>query len=155
MNLRESYLQRFTENMIDAVELTRRKGQDYAPGNDPFKNFRLIGHVNGTDVPNGILVRLTDKLARFVSLMSRPDNVGAVADEKITDTLADLMVYSNILLVWYQLGQPAANYLEGVVTNTEASPTSDIDDTKTNHPVLTAVGDKLAGLFRWGTAANV
>lgn len=152
MNLRESYLQRFTENMIDAVELTRRKGQDYAPGDDPFKNFRLIGHVNGIDVPNGILVRLTDKLARFVALMNRPDNVGAVADEKITDTLADLMVYSNILLVWFQLGQPAADY-SPVEEEIQPVAVNQIDMAGA-HPVLTAVGDKLAGLFRWGTAGG-
>lgn len=145
--LRQQYLEQFTQNMLTAVEITKRKGQDYSPGDDPYKNFRLCGHICGVDVPNGILVRISDKLSRIKALIDRPGYEAAVADEKLTDTIADLMVYSNILLTWFQLGQPSTEY--SGLDLPESVPEKQAVQTDTVPAKVTKVGEAIGQLFGW------
>lgn len=75
------------------LELIERKNDDYAGSDDAFSNFRYANLV-GVSVPRGILVRMTDKLARISNLL---DKEPSVVGESISDTLDDLTNYAQIL----------------------------------------------------------
>ena len=68
----------------DALQLMQKKNHDYASEEDPYRNFRHFGLL-------GILVRLSDKLARLQSFEEngRLD----VEDESIRDTVLDAINY--------------------------------------------------------------
>jgi hypothetical protein len=77
----------------EGLAIVRRKNADYAEATDAFKNFRYC-ELFDVDVPRGILVRVSDKLARVNNLLKRE---AQVSDEKITDTLIDAINYLAIL----------------------------------------------------------
>jgi hypothetical protein len=62
-----------------------KKNQDYAHQSDPFRNFRMFGTF-------GILVRLSDKIARLRSFEESGQFV--VEDERLEDTLLDIINYA-------------------------------------------------------------
>ena len=62
---------------------------DYAHEGDIFRNFRYFGGL-------GILVRLSDKLARLRSF--EENGTFAVEDEKLLDTVIDAINYA---LIYY------------------------------------------------------
>lgn len=71
----------------EARQLMKAKNMDYATEQDIFRNFRMFGAL-------GILVRMSDKLAR---LRSVTENGGTmVKDESLRDTLLDLINYAVI-----------------------------------------------------------
>jgi hypothetical protein len=78
------------------LAIARAKNADYAGDADVFANFRRSELV-GVPVARGILVRLTDKLARISNLLDKPP---AVADERLTDTIDDAISYLAILGAW-------------------------------------------------------
>lgn len=76
-------------------ELMARKNSDYANptvSSDPFRNFRAFGAY-------GILVRLSDKLARLRTFVekARAGQEMAVKDEGWEDTLIDAINYLTLL----------------------------------------------------------
>ncbi len=75
------------------VEIIKKKNDDYATGDDPYKNFRFASLV-GVSPERAILVRVADKLARVSNLL---DKEPSVKDEKIEDTLLDMCNYLAIL----------------------------------------------------------
>ncbi len=95
------YLEKLRAEFDQCVQLSARKNADYADTSDAFANFRLIETLTrgNTGVAAGIIVRLSDKMQRIANL-TRRDN--AVADEKITDTLRDLAIYSIILKIFLE-----------------------------------------------------
>jgi hypothetical protein len=89
------------ETYKKGVALIKAKNPDYADvDRDAFKNFRFASLV-GVGPKRAILVRISDKLARISNLI---DRVGTekVKNEKIEDTLLDLINYSAILLAMIQ-----------------------------------------------------
>jgi len=70
-----------------ARELQQRKNHDYATEGDIFRNFRYFGGL-------GILVRLSDKLARLRSF--EETGTFKVEDEKLVDTIVDIINYAVI-----------------------------------------------------------
>jgi len=70
-----------------ALEVMKAKNHDYASKGDPYRNFRTFGLL-------GVLVRLSDKLARLRSFTE--NGVTKVADETIQDTLVDVINYAVI-----------------------------------------------------------
>lgn len=68
----------------EARELMLRKNHDYANDADVFRNFRAFGRF-------GILVRLSDKLARLNSFMEKGKL--QVINETLHDTLLDITNY--------------------------------------------------------------
>jgi len=94
--------ERMDERFARCLGIARRKNADYTGGGDPFKNFRLAESV-GVPVARGILVRITDKVARISTLLDQPP---AVADEALTDTIDDAINYLAILGAW--LDEPFA-----------------------------------------------
>ncbi len=71
-----------------ALVLMEKKNSDYAHGSDPFKNFRRHG-------PFGILVRVSDKVARLETFVER--GTFEVQDESFEDTCIDLINYAVLL----------------------------------------------------------
>lgn len=78
-----------------AREIMNKKNSDYGADNDPFRNFHGFGAF-------GILVRLSDKIARmrtFLDKLKRGEAL-AVVSESIEDTALDAINYI-ILFIGY------------------------------------------------------
>lgn len=96
-----------TQEFIDAMKLAyadslaivKAKNKDYSTESNPFRNFEYAQYVN-VDVPDAILVRISDKLARVANLIHQEGR--AVMDERIEDTLCDLANYAIILKVYLE-----------------------------------------------------
>ena len=97
------YLRYLTDLMI---QIAVRKNADYTAGSgDPFANFRLTETLGFGSVETGILVRMTDKMARLRCLTE--GRTLQVKDETIEDTLLDLANYALILRSYiYHKGLP-------------------------------------------------
>ena len=86
-----------TKTFFDkGYDLLERKNNDYANAN-PFHNVAL-SELAGVSVEQGIVVRMTDKLARLGNLLSGKEQ--KVLDEKVEDTLQDMANYSAILYAY-------------------------------------------------------
>jgi hypothetical protein len=98
----EAYFTQLEKNFADGLALMRAKNADYAGSIDPFGNFRLAPMAAGVSIAQGMLVRMSDKMARTAQLLKQKGYAGKVKDETIHETVRDLMNYSNILLTWLQ-----------------------------------------------------
>lgn len=76
------------------VDISRAKNHDYGGDKDVLYNFRMSEQF-GVSVEKGIMVRLSDKFSRIATLI---DSEAQVKDEKIEDTLLDMINYASILL---------------------------------------------------------
>lgn len=74
-------------------ELRSKKGHDYSSNGDTLENLRLFGW-------QGIIVRMGDKLMRLKSFTVKGDL--QCQDEKIEDTMQDLINYALYLLIMYR-----------------------------------------------------
>jgi len=100
----ESLLSELTHERFDKVKdeinsLYCAKNQDYNDG-DCWSNFQESEKID-VPVTKGIIVRMTDKFSRVLSLIRKHyRNIApAVKDEKLEDTLIDLAVYSLIAVL--------------------------------------------------------
>lgn len=104
----EEYLQ-FHANVCNAArQLSFRKNQDYAApdarGGDLyaiFANFMQCERLNICSVEAGFMVRMSDKISRLANL-TREGHERMVEDEKIEDTVMDIINYSILLLAYIQ-----------------------------------------------------
>ena len=101
---REDFLHAMGENCDEALQIVQTKNQDYADGEDPFQNFRMVEDAGLCSLEQGVAVRMSDKLQRIFNLLPR-DAEAQVEDESLEDTLLDLMNYANILLTYRRLEQ--------------------------------------------------
>ena len=93
MNKKE-FLDHLATTFSTALEIATKKNSDYSGENEnPFKNFLMSEQV-GVDPARAILVRISDKLSRISNLL---DKDAQVIDERIEDTILDLVNYSAIL----------------------------------------------------------
>jgi hypothetical protein len=91
---REEYLKYHQDTCAQMVAITTRKNMDYTGGNgDPFANFKRIADLvdNKSSIEIGFLARMSDKLSRIGSFVSK--GTLAVKDESVEDTLLDLANY--------------------------------------------------------------
>lgn len=146
--LQQEFFKRFEENLESARMVSRQKSEGYTAGTgDPYNNFRfaaLMSSLPGKDtvsVEQTILSRMADKISRYKSLIVRPE---AAYDESTEDTLHDLMVYSNILLTWEQLGRPTWDQV--YYTDEETMGTAVGED---EPPLVAKAGVGLAAKFGW------
>lgn len=97
----EAYFREFQNALNLMAETTGMKNQDYASCENAFKNFNQIEIITDGNVPTelGILTRMTDKLTRLGSILSRKDGP-IVAEERAHDNALDLAVYSVILFIY-------------------------------------------------------
>lgn len=101
-------VKRFRRERYEAsLALVEKKGADYnrdqQMSGDSLYNMRvceLLGIVPSAE--EGILVRLSDKLMRLISL-TKPGREAAVKDESVLDTINDIHNYVDYLgLIWQQ-----------------------------------------------------
>jgi hypothetical protein len=103
MNQQEYF--EFHKTMCDrARAISAAKNNDYsAPqkrGDDPFAvfgSFMQAERLNICTVPQGFLVRISDKLSRLCNLLT-PGHNQTVKDESVTDTALDTINYLLLLL---------------------------------------------------------
>ena len=93
----EEFISKLKENQRKDLQTLKKKNDDYAQGDDPFQNFRMVEDTGLMSVEKGIAVRMSDKMQRIFNLI---DKDASVEDEKIEDTLSDLRNYANILQVY-------------------------------------------------------
>ena len=94
-----------------AKSLCDDKNIDYAQQYEPFSNFEMVEALKICDVPTGILVRISDKIARIANLLKRNGKM-VIKDEKLEDTLLDLINYSIILLSYYTYSNDSVEILD-------------------------------------------
>ena len=87
-----------------AREIMTAKNQDYAHEKDVFRNFRRYGTL-------GVLVRLYDKLARLDSF--EENKTFAVQDEKLVDTIVDIVNYAVIYYAMKNEEKPKVEAKDG------------------------------------------
>lgn len=81
----ETLFEHHRQLTAEALKLMTAKNHDYASDADPYRNFRTFGLL-------GILVRLSDKLARLRSFGEKGKLM--VADESVHDTVLDIINYA-------------------------------------------------------------
>ena len=96
---REEFMRELMNNQLEDIKIVEKKNADYADGEDPFQNFRVVERIGLCSTELGIMVRLTDKLQRCANLLKRE---AEVKDESIADTLSDARNYLNILQVYLE-----------------------------------------------------
>lgn len=89
----KEFLRNLESTFDECYNLAEKKNKDYANLEDPFKNFKMSIQV-GVEPDRAILVRISDKLSRVSNLLERTNSV---SDERIEDTLYDIINYCAIL----------------------------------------------------------
>ena len=89
----KEFLREIEGTFDECYNLVLKKNKDYANQDDPFKNFKMSTQV-GVEPARAILVRISDKLSRISNLLDRTNSVN---DERIEDTIYDIINYSAIL----------------------------------------------------------
>lgn len=97
---RDEFLQFHVEFCDQARDISRKKNADYANGADPFANFRRCEQLGLCQTEAGIMVRMSDKFQRIANFIQK--GVLEVQDEKVDDTLNDLLNYTVILAAYLQ-----------------------------------------------------
>ena len=84
------FITRLEDVFAQCMNLAEAKNSDYAKVEDALENFRDFGVM-------GIIVRLGDKYKRLKNIIQKGEI--AVTDEKVKDTLMDMIVYSAIAIM--------------------------------------------------------
>lgn len=95
----QQFLDSIEKSYADALEIIKAKNKDYASSTNPFRNFEYAQYVN-VDVPDAIMVRISDKMARIANLLHQEGR--AVMDERIEDTILDCANYLVILKAYLE-----------------------------------------------------
>ena len=110
MNQQE-YLALHERICMDARKLTEAKNNDYAApdrrGDDPlrlFGNFLHCQRLGLCTVEQGIMVRVSDKIARLANLI-HPDHERSV-EESLADTVEDAINYLVLLVAYREANAP-------------------------------------------------
>lgn len=119
---RSELLAFFNEKTSAARDLMSRKNQDYAEVDEVFGNLNVCELLNIVPAEQGILIRMTDKLRRLISLTKRD---AAVKDESFEDTCLDLINYTILLM--------ARRSQRGFAVREAAQPTQ--------RPIVDTMGD--------------
>lgn len=91
---RNSLAESMAKTFKGCLELSKAKNADYAGNDDPLANFRACQRF-GVSIEEGILVRLSDKIARLERLLGGIEP--HVKEERIVDTIDDAINYLAIL----------------------------------------------------------
>jgi len=98
---RQQLLQLHDTLTSHAWSLMQRKNHDYSGGedsSDAFLNFTRVEKLGITSTGQGFLVRMTDKLSRLITYIH--NGKFQVEDEKLKDTVIDLINYSILLYAY-------------------------------------------------------
>lgn len=102
----DKFITRMQELAEECVKTARAKNTDYANASDAFANFRAC-EMYGVSAPQGIIVRMSDKMTRAANLLTRR---AEVKDESVKDTLSDLAVYALILRILLESSESGDNF---------------------------------------------
>ena len=102
----ETVLKEHKAICLRAFEMVEKKGMDYAraghKNGDTLANITNCKTLHITDsVCQGLLVRLSDKFSRLISLCKDPSENPEVKDEKVSDTIEDTINYLVYLKIKY------------------------------------------------------
>ena len=91
----------------NAYDMIEKKGADYnrqqQNGGDTLYNLTVSTVLGSTDTTTqSILVRISDKLMRLVSLTKDPSTISEVKDESVQDTIEDTINYLVYLYCKYE-----------------------------------------------------
>ncbi len=126
-----------------SIDLVRLKGADYnrdqQEAGDTLFNLRVCELLGIVDtVEQGILVRLSDKLMRLISLTKTPGREAAVTDEKVRDTARDVHNYVDYLVLLHEKRSDSRRAEEKI---TSEKLIADIDEQE--NEILAAVDKSL------------
>lgn len=76
-----------------AFEILKAKNADYSKGT-PLGNFYVTEAIQAGTAENGIIIRLSDKLSRLVSVLEKGTQVKS---ESAKDTILDIINYAVLL----------------------------------------------------------
>ena len=79
----------------EALELMKKKNNDYATGKDPFMNFRRSEYLGFATAELGVLIRMTDKLSRISTFINSGEL--SLSNESVYDSIVDIINYSVLL----------------------------------------------------------
>ena len=102
---------------IKAMRLMEKKNHDYSGGTsaeDPFLNFTRVERLGITDTKRGFMVRLTDKLSRLITFIDT--GTYAVPDEKIEDTVIDMINYTLLFYAYTMQEKEKDDYEDNSAT---------------------------------------
>lgn len=91
-------LQEETDSML---QIMKNKNSDYSWDKEFFGNFTVVEKLGITSAEEGFLVRMCDKVSRITNLLEEGREV-KVLDEKVEDTLKDLVNYCVLLLLYIE-----------------------------------------------------
>lgn len=89
------FIKEIEKTFIDALEIVKKKNNDYATEANPFKNFDGAVLV-GVSREKACMVRMMDKVTRMSNLLEKEPSV---MDESFDDTANDLINYTAILKI--------------------------------------------------------
>jgi hypothetical protein len=79
----------------EALELMKKKNNDYASGSDPFMNFKRAEYLGFATAELGVLIRMTDKMSRISTFLKNGDL--SLSNESVYDAIVDMINYSVLL----------------------------------------------------------
>jgi hypothetical protein len=95
MMTREQLFELHQNICTEALELMRKKNNDYANGFDPFLNFRRAEYLGFSTAELGVLIRMTDKMSRISTFLNKGEL--SLQNESVQDAIVDIINYSVIL----------------------------------------------------------
>jgi hypothetical protein len=110
MTTLEEVIEIHKELCDEARAIIKIKGRDYnreqQNGGDTLFNMSVSSLLGITKtVTQGILVRISDKFMRLISLTKYPTETPAVKDESVKDTIKDMINYLVYLYIKYKEDQ--------------------------------------------------
>lgn len=82
------------------LAIAKQKNGDYSIPGDAFDNFTAVEHFADVPTVDGLITRIMDKFKRACNLRKRKE---CVTDEKIEDTLEDLVNYFAIWRLYLKM----------------------------------------------------
>lgn len=95
MTTREELFKLHQDMCAEALELMKKKNNDYASGSDPFMNFRRAEYLGFATAELGVLIRMTDKMSRISTFLKNGDL--SLSNESVYDAIIDMVNYSVLL----------------------------------------------------------
>jgi hypothetical protein len=95
MTTREDLFKLHQDICSEALELMKKKNNDYASGADPFMNFRRAEYLGFSTAELGVLIRMTDKMSRISTFLKNGDL--CLSNESVYDAIIDMINYSVLL----------------------------------------------------------
>ena len=95
MTTREELFKLHQDMCNEALELMKKKNDDYASSTDPFMNFRRAEYLGFSTAELGVLIRMTDKMSRISAFLNRGEL--SLKNESVYDAIVDIVNYSVIL----------------------------------------------------------